>query len=55
LEGNFQEKLSDHGQLNLELRMEEVDCDVTNKEISERTYLEVGDKILIFKPRKRLG
>jgi hypothetical protein len=29
---SFQEKLSDHGQLNLEVHMEEIDCNVTNKE-----------------------
>ena len=32
---SFQEIVSDHGQLNLELHMEEVDFNVMNKEISE--------------------
>jgi hypothetical protein len=35
---SFQEKLNDHGQFNLELRMGEVDFSVTYKEISEKTY-----------------
>ena len=37
MEGNFQVKLSEHGQLNLELRMEEFDCTVTNNENSVTT------------------
>ena len=45
----FQRKLSDQGQLNIELDMEEVHFNVTNKEISEPTYLEVRDIILKFK------
>jgi predicted transcriptional regulator len=52
---SFQEKLNNHAQLNLELRMEEVDFNVTNKEISETTYLEVKDKLLKFKHLKTPG
>ena len=37
----FQGKLSDQGQLNTEFDMEEVDFNVTNKEISEPLHLEV--------------
>jgi hypothetical protein len=42
----FQRKLSDRGQLNIELHMEEVDFNVTNKEISDPTYVDVSDIIL---------
>ena len=52
---SFHEKLNDHGQLNLELRMEEADFNVTNNEISETIFLEVRGKILKFKPRKTPG
>ena len=51
---SFQEKLSDHVELNLELHIEEekVDFNVTNKGKNETTYLEVRDIILKFKHRK---
>ena len=48
----FQGKLRDGGQLNTKFDMEEVDFNVSNKEINEPTYLEIQDAILKFKLQK---
>lgn len=48
----FQEKLSEHGKLNLEHRMEKFDTKMMNNDKSVTTYLEVKDKILKFKHLK---
>jgi len=45
----FQGKLRVWGQLKTEFDMEEVDINVSNKEVREPTYLEVRDIILKFK------
>ena len=49
LQEYFQGQLSDQGQINIEFDMEGVDFNVTNKEISEPTYLEVRCILLKFK------
>ena len=45
----FRSKLIDQGQLTIELDMEEVDLNVTNKNIRDATYLEVREIILKLK------
>jgi len=55
MEGIFSREIERWGQLNTEFDMEEVDFNVSSKEISEPTYLEIEDVILKFKLQKALG
>jgi len=52
---SFQEKLSDHGQLNLEIRTKKLIVMWQIRKKSETTYMEVRDKVLKFKYRKTQG
>jgi len=52
MEGIFSREIKRWGQLNTKFDMEEVDFNVSNKEINEPTYLEIQDAILKFKLQK---
>ena len=49
MEGIFSREIRDWGELNTEFDMEEVDFNVSNREISEPAYLEVRDILLKLK------
>jgi predicted secreted protein len=55
MEGIFSREIKRWGQLNTEFDMEEVDFNVSNKEISEPINLEVQDIIFKFKLQKASG